>query len=216
MGKPSLDDYIDVAERIATFKAAHPQGSLQRLGDPYVLEVGNKAFVVYTAAAYRHPDDPRPGIGTAWELVPGPTPYTKDSELMNAETAAWGRAIVALGFAASGKIASRQEVQARQEPAEPKAATVQPTPAQPVAPTATPKPASGADTDAERVSAKTLDELRTLATLAKVDQNQLKWMLVALKVENVEDLTAAMEGLTPAQADALGNDLQKVVEDAAK
>jgi hypothetical protein len=28
----------------------------------------------------------RPGIGMAWEPFPGRTPYTKASELMNAET----------------------------------------------------------------------------------------------------------------------------------
>jgi hypothetical protein len=52
----------------------------------------------------------------AWEPFPGPTPYTKDSELMNAETAAWGRAIVAVGLAANKTIASRQEVEARVGP----------------------------------------------------------------------------------------------------
>jgi hypothetical protein len=72
-------------------------------------------FVVYTAAAYRTPDDPRPGMGTAWEPFPGTTPYTRNSELMNAETAAWGRAIVALGLTSNRKLASRQEVRARRE-----------------------------------------------------------------------------------------------------
>lgn len=70
-------------------------------------------FIVYTAAAYRTPDDPRPGIGIAWEPVPGKTPYTADSEMMNAETSAWGRAIIAVGAADSSKIASREEVRNR-------------------------------------------------------------------------------------------------------
>lgn len=112
--RPSLDDYVDVAERIAAFKQEHPEGSLQTIRWE-VVEVGGKPFVVYRAAAYRSQDDTRPGHGTAWEPFPGKTPYTKDSELMNAETAAWGRAIVALGIAASKKIASRQEVKARLE-----------------------------------------------------------------------------------------------------
>lgn len=112
MGKPSLDDYIDVAERILQFKEKHPDGSLQTI-DWCVSEVAGKTFIVYRAAAYRTPDDPRPGHGTAWEPFPGPTSFTKDSELMNAETAAWGRAIVATGIAANRKIASAQEVKAR-------------------------------------------------------------------------------------------------------
>jgi hypothetical protein len=50
----------------------------------------------------------------AWEIFPGRTPYTRGSELQNAETSAWGRAIIAVGAAdAKRGIASRQEVEAR-------------------------------------------------------------------------------------------------------
>src|SRR5580765_2100371 len=93
-----LADYVDVAERIRLFIDRYPDGSLTQHTAPYLLNVGERVFMVYTAAAYRTPDDQRPGIGTAWEPVPGPTQFTRDSELMNAETAAWGRAIVALGI----------------------------------------------------------------------------------------------------------------------
>jgi hypothetical protein len=113
----SLDDYVDVAERIATFREKYPEGSLQPadLSNPYRIEVvGGSAFVTYVAAAYRTPDDARPGIGSAWEPVPGSTPYTRNSELQNAETAAWGRAIqAALAADARRGIASRQEVRNR-------------------------------------------------------------------------------------------------------
>jgi hypothetical protein len=81
-------------------------------GEPY--RAGERIFLAFTAAAYRTPEDPMPGLGTAWEPVPGTTPYTKDSEMMNAETSAWGRAILAVGAADTRKgIASREEVQAR-------------------------------------------------------------------------------------------------------
>ena len=105
-----LDDYVDVAERIREFNQKYPDGSLQ--SELTWLESGwlCKAF------AFRSAADDRPGIGHAFEPVPGKTPYTKDSEAMNAETSAWGRAIVALGFDTK-KIASRQEVQARTESA---------------------------------------------------------------------------------------------------
>lgn len=106
-------DYIDVAERIVEFRTKHPNGSLQQVNLEF-KEVAGKSWVIYTAAAYRTPDDERPGIGTAWEPVPGKTNFTRDSELQNAETAAWGRAIVA-ALAADTKrgIASAQEVRNR-------------------------------------------------------------------------------------------------------
>lgn len=106
-----IGNYVDVAERISAFKKLYPEGSLQQVAIDF-REVGGTMYCIYVAAAYRTPGDERPGIGTAWEPVPGKTPYTKDSELQNAETAAWGRAIVALGLPTK-RIASQQEVLAR-------------------------------------------------------------------------------------------------------
>jgi hypothetical protein len=113
MGGFNMRDYNTVADRIKDFRKKHPEGSIQQ----HSLEFrtfGGKDWIVYTAAAYRTPDDPRPGMGTAWEQVPGTTNFTRDSELQNAETAAWGRALVAVGAAdARGGVASREEVQNR-------------------------------------------------------------------------------------------------------
>jgi hypothetical protein len=113
-------DYIDVAARIIEFRTKFPTGSLQPWKDPFVIEVkmpdgSIKSFMVYSAAAYRSPDDKLPGVGYAWEPIPGPTNFTRDSELQNAETAAWGRAMVA-AFAVDTKkgIASSEEVRNRQ------------------------------------------------------------------------------------------------------
>jgi hypothetical protein len=116
-----LGDYIDVAERIRLFRDKHPEGSLQpaNLDKPYdIITVGDKTYLVYIAAAYRTPDDIRPGIGAAWEPFPGRTPSTKDSELMVAETSAWGRAIMAVLAADSKRVASLDEVRARKAQAE--------------------------------------------------------------------------------------------------
>lgn len=107
------DDYVDVAARIREFREKYPTGSLQQL-DLKFVDFAGKSWVVFTAAAYRTPDDPRPGMGTAWEPVPGKTPYTRDSELQNAETAAWGRAIVATLAADTKKIATAEDVLIRQ------------------------------------------------------------------------------------------------------
>ena len=108
-GNFNLDDYVDVAARISEFSEKYPEGSLQAHMEFLTEPIG--WFCV--ARAYRTADDERPGIGHAFEPVPGKTQFTRDSEAQNAETAAWGRAIVALGFKTK-KIASRQEVQARQ------------------------------------------------------------------------------------------------------
>lgn len=113
---PAPEGYIDVAERLVEFRTRYPDGSLQQV-DLQFLDFAGKTWVVYTAGAYRTPDDLRPGHGTAWEPVPGPTSFTRDSELQNAETSAWGRAIVAV-LAADTKrgVASADEVRNRQAP----------------------------------------------------------------------------------------------------
>lgn len=133
----SLDGYIDVKQRLAEFAAKHPEGSMQPADPDKPFEIiyldeqraqlfsdryakanwfkgyQPTCFIVYTAAAYRSPDDPRPGIGVAWEPFPGMTPYTHNSEIQNAETSAWGRAIVAALAADAG--ASADEVRSRRD-----------------------------------------------------------------------------------------------------
>lgn len=110
--------YKQVPERIADFKAKHPEGSLRAADpkNPYRVEqFGDATFIVYTAEAWRSPTDPAPGVGVAWERVPGLTPYTKNSELQNAETSAWGRAIVAALASESKSIASAEDVRNRRD-----------------------------------------------------------------------------------------------------
>lgn len=103
-----LDGYVDVAKRLETFYARFPDGSVQ-MDPPTFTEVLGQQFVWAQARAYRHPDDPRPGIGTAWEQIPGKTPFTRGSELMCLETSAWGRCIRAV-MHVDGPVASAEEV----------------------------------------------------------------------------------------------------------
>lgn len=105
-----MSDYIEVKDRIRAFHQQYPNGSLQ--SEYEVITLGEKAWIVVKAYAYRTPDDPRPGIGHAWESYPGTTPFTRTSELMVGETSAWGRALAALGIAVSKSIASKNEVRA--------------------------------------------------------------------------------------------------------
>lgn len=118
MNQQFAADYIDVATRILEFRTKHPEGSLQPadLSMPYRIEtISDQIYISVVAAAYRSPDDSRPGIGMAYELFPGKTPYTRGSELQNAETSAWGRAIVAALAADTKKgVASADEMRNRQ------------------------------------------------------------------------------------------------------
>ena len=106
------EDYVEVSERIRQFIELYPTGSLQSEWD-YVMRDGEQWLVV-KAYAYRSPEDARPGIGHAWEPIPGRTPYTKGSELMNGETSAWGRACSSIGIAVHKGIASANEVRSAQ------------------------------------------------------------------------------------------------------
>jgi hypothetical protein len=113
----AMRDYVDVAERIAIFREKYPNGSLQpaNLEKPFeIVTVGDKTFMVVVSAAYRTPDDPRPGIGMAWEPLPSASRMLVNSELMVCETSSWGRAIVATLAADTKRVASADEVRNRQ------------------------------------------------------------------------------------------------------
>lgn len=103
-----ISNYVTVAERVAMFYEKYPEGSIQfefmgvMDGDPL------KMWGV--ARAYRTPDDPLPGIGTASELIVGKSPYTNGSELQNLETACWGRACASLNIGTSKGLSTKEEI----------------------------------------------------------------------------------------------------------
>lgn len=106
-----LKDYVDVKERIRLFYEKHPDG---RLVTGKVKLTTDPDRVWVQAFAYRTPDDPHPGQGWSWMLLPGTTPYTRGSEIENAETSAWGRAIGSLGIGIEKSIASADEVASKE------------------------------------------------------------------------------------------------------
>ncbi len=106
------DDYIEVSERIRMFKEAHPDGSLD--SEWHYVDRDGEQWLVVKAYAYRSQTDTRPGVGHAWEPIPGRTAYTKGNELMVGETSAWGRALAALGIAVHKGVATANEVRAAQ------------------------------------------------------------------------------------------------------
>lgn len=107
-----MDNYVEVHERITAFYEKYPEGALT-CKEWSLVDTTAGTFLVYIAQAFRTADDQCPAEGAAWEPVPGKTNFTRDSELMNAETSAWGRAIAALGFEVKRGIASANEVRAR-------------------------------------------------------------------------------------------------------
>ena len=109
-----MGNYVQVVDRIKLFYARYPEGSLQ-MGTPTFIDIGDQKWVMGRAYAYRTPDDQRPGVGTAWEIVPGTTNFTRGSEIQNLETSCWGRAIGSLGLGIEASIATLDEVEQAKE-----------------------------------------------------------------------------------------------------
>lgn len=109
----SIGDYVEVNQRVITFYERYPDGRIVST-PPQVVQLGDKTFIQVRALVYRTPDDSTPCEASAWEVFPGQTPYTKNSEMMNAETSAWGRALAAAGIETKKSMASADEVRNRQ------------------------------------------------------------------------------------------------------
>lgn len=105
-----LGDYVEVKDRIKVFYELFGNGRLCTAEVTLTSEPDGKPRVMVKAFAYRTPDDPHPGVGYSWLELPGSTPYTRGSEVENAETSAWGRAIGSLGILIDRSIASRNEI----------------------------------------------------------------------------------------------------------
>lgn len=104
--KSSLKDYVEVKDRILEFYEKHPTGSIMS----EVVTLTDK-LVVVKATVYRNSEDKYPCTGHSQLEIPGGTPYTRGSEVENAETSAWGRALAAMGFKVKNGIASQSEIQ---------------------------------------------------------------------------------------------------------
>lgn len=106
-----LSNYTTVNERILQFHDRYPNGVIST-HPAKIVELAQHAFISVIAEVYMTPDAP-PVLAEAWETFPGKTPYTRDSEMMNAATSAIGRALMQLGIGIDKSGASREEVQAR-------------------------------------------------------------------------------------------------------
>lgn len=146
-----LEDYVDVAERLRLAYERWPELRLYA-HEPKTITLTvhtqdgqeiPRTFIQVAVTAYRSLEDSMPAVATAWEPFPGRTPYTRDSEMMNAETSAIGRVLGLMGIGIRRSIASANEVRARQTDDSHGEAPVRPAPARkPVGSAADPKPAT--------------------------------------------------------------------------
>jgi hypothetical protein len=113
-----LSNYVDVATRLKLALDKWPDLRVQETGRE-LLEVGDKQYLVCTVTAWRTADDPIPSIASAWEPLPGVTPYTRNSELMVGFTSALGRARSHRRTRCKPAVTTHRPLQARRSHAQP-------------------------------------------------------------------------------------------------
>lgn len=110
----NLEGYVDVATRLKELFERYPSASV--VADPPCIRViDGRSFIEVTVSIHCNDDDNRMSRASAWEPFPGKSNFTRDSEAMNAETSAVGRACGLLGIGIRSSVASLEEVRARRE-----------------------------------------------------------------------------------------------------
>ena len=109
MAGPDLSKYVEVKDRLLMGLSKWPELRVIE-SIPELVRIDDKTFVQVTITVYRSADDPLPCTATAWEPFPGVTPFTRNSEMMNAGTSALGRALGYMGIGVERSVASAVEV----------------------------------------------------------------------------------------------------------
>lgn len=120
--------YVMVADRHAQFVKDHPNGRIETFVDRFMFDPATgKGMVVIGAKVWKEdyipeysdplamPRGPRrsgeaDGTGFASMPIPGPTSFTRNSEVENAETSAVGRALAMIGYHPKERFSSDDEI----------------------------------------------------------------------------------------------------------
>ena len=190
-----LKDYVDVPARLKMLAEKYPQVRIVEY-QPIIKQIGDKTYIEVKVQAWRDPDDKFPAIAYCWEPFPGTTPYTRDSEQMNAATSALGRLVAIMLPGAFTKQASANEVLHRAGP--PKQKPKFDTPAI--------DPWANQPTHKEQVQAiveRTSNERKAASAGSPATQPQLKMLTMRAKAKG---LTVA-DDLRVFCADTIGRDI---------
>ena len=119
MVNPIEQGYITVAERHAAFVKDYENGAVQTELVYANYDAARQAGLVIVSCSVwkdrgsRVKGEPPDGTGLASMPVPGPTNFTRNSEVENAETSALGRALAMIGYHAKESMASEDEVNSK-------------------------------------------------------------------------------------------------------
>jgi hypothetical protein len=108
-----LSEYVDVKHRLNLALHKHPD--LRIVEDaPELITIGERVYIQCAVTVFRSADDLLPGRAYCWDVWPGRTPFTKESEQQNGATSALGRCLGYMGFGIDTGIASANEVRTAQ------------------------------------------------------------------------------------------------------
>jgi hypothetical protein len=123
-----MKDYRTVADRLAEFTKDYPNGRIYTQVREFVYDpASQRGFVVVEASIWKNLNkgaenwDIEPDSKDSASMpIPGPTAFTKNSEVENASTSAIGRALALIGYLAKNEeggasIASEEEITAKQD-----------------------------------------------------------------------------------------------------
>ena len=200
-----LKDYVDVPARLKMLAERFPDVRIKE-DAPRIITIGDKTYIEVKVTAWRTPDDTLPAVAHCWEPFPGTTPYTRDSEQMNAATSALGRLCAIMMPGAFAKTASADEVFHRAGPPRnfvPKSKT-------PVPPVGGPDPWDEPthDQQIQAIVAREQAERKAASAAAPATQPQMKMLAATAKRKGL----TVKEDLRVFCADTVGRDITSAKE----